>query len=49
MKAVIADILRKTSAVGLPWVEVLYAQGRFRYRLRQKGVPNADGAQSQQP
>jgi Bacterial SH3 domain len=49
MKAVITDILRKTSAVGLPWVEVRYVQGRFRYRLRQKSAPNIDAARLQKP
>src|SRR5919109_879269 len=31
IKAVIGDMLRKTGIFGLPWMEVRYAQGRYRY------------------
>lgn len=34
IKAVIGDLVRKTAADGLPWVEARYTQGRFVYRLR---------------
>jgi SH3-like domain-containing protein len=40
IKAVIGDIVRKTSATGLPWVEVRYAQDRYSYRLRPEAAPN---------
>jgi len=40
IKAVIGDIIRKTTAIGLPWVEVHYVQGRYRYRLRHETGPN---------
>ena len=40
IKAIIGDIVRKTGALGLPWVEVRYVQGRFRYRLRPDAVSN---------
>ncbi len=40
IKAIIGDIVRKTGALGLPWVEVRYVQGRFRYRLRSDAVSN---------
>lgn len=38
VKAVIGNILRKTRATGLPWVNVRYIQGRYRYQLRSEGV-----------
>jgi hypothetical protein len=34
IKAVIGDIVRKTAAEGVPWVEARYADGRYFYRLR---------------
>jgi hypothetical protein len=34
IKAVIADLVRKTATDGLPWVETRYAHGCFMYRLR---------------
>ena len=40
IKAIIGDIVRKTGIIGLPWVEVHYVQGRYRYRLRPEAVPN---------
>jgi SH3-like domain-containing protein len=40
IKAVIGDILRKTGIFGLPWMEVRYAQGRYRYRLRPEAIPH---------
>jgi len=40
IKTVIGDIVRKTGKMGLPWVEVRYAQGRYHYRLRPEAVPN---------
>jgi SH3-like domain-containing protein len=40
IKAVIGDILRKTGGLGLPWMEVGYAQGRYRYRLRPEAMPH---------
>ncbi len=40
IKAVIGDIMRKTSTPGLEWVEVRYAQGRYSYRLRPEAVSN---------
>jgi Bacterial SH3 domain len=40
IKAVIGDIVRKTGKMGLPWVEVRYAQGRYHYRLRPEAVPD---------
>ena len=40
IKAIIGDIVRKTGIIGLPWVEVRYVQGRYRYRLRPEAVPN---------
>jgi hypothetical protein len=44
VKAVIGNILRKTRATGLPWVEVRYIQGRYRYQLRSEAVPSlSDG------
>lgn len=39
IKAIIGDIVRKTGAAGLPWVEVRYAQGWYSYRLRPEAVP----------
>ncbi len=38
VKAVVGNIIRKTRATGLPWVEVRYIQGRYRYQLRSEGV-----------
>jgi SH3-like domain-containing protein len=38
IKAVIGDIVRKTEATGVPWVEVRYAQGRYSYQLRPEAV-----------
>jgi SH3-like domain-containing protein len=40
IKAVVGDILRKTAIFGLPWMEVRYAQGRYRYRLRPEARPH---------
>jgi SH3-like domain-containing protein len=40
IKAVIGDILRKTGVLGLPWMEVRYAQGRYCYRLRSEAMPH---------
>jgi hypothetical protein len=40
IKAIIGDIVRKTAIQGLPWVEVRYVQGRYRYRLRPEAAPN---------
>jgi Bacterial SH3 domain len=40
IKAVVGDILRKTGIFGLPWMEVRYVQGRYRYRLRPEAMPN---------
>jgi hypothetical protein len=40
IKAIIGDIVRKTEIKGLPWVEVRYVQGRYRYRLRPEAAPN---------
>jgi hypothetical protein len=40
IKTVIGDIVRKTGKMGLPWVEVRYAQDRYHYRLRPEAVPN---------
>ena len=34
VKEVIANILKKTRASGMPWVEVRHIQGRYRYQLR---------------
>jgi Bacterial SH3 domain len=42
LKAVIGDIVRKTGAMGLPWVDVRYVQGRYRYRLRPDAVSSLD-------
>jgi hypothetical protein len=42
IKAIVGDIIRKTGALGLPWVEVCYVQGRFRYRLRSAAVPKTN-------
>jgi hypothetical protein len=40
IKAVIADIVRKTELIGLAWIEVRYVQGRYSYRLRPEAVSN---------
>jgi hypothetical protein len=40
IKAIIGDIVRKTAMMGLPWVEVRYVQGRYRYRLHPEAAPN---------
>jgi hypothetical protein len=40
IKAIIGDIVRKTEIKGLPWLEVRYVQGRYRYRLRPEVAPN---------
>jgi hypothetical protein len=40
IKAIIGDIVRKTGMMGLPWVEVRYVQGRYRYRLHPEAAPN---------
>lgn len=39
IKAVIGDLIRKTAADGVPWVEARYVQGHFIYRLRGQGRP----------
>jgi SH3-like domain-containing protein len=39
IKAIIGDIVRKTGAAGLPWVEVRYTQGWYSYRLRPEPAP----------
>ena len=44
VKAVIADIVRKTGAEGPPWVRVRYAQGRYAYQLQLAGVPEQSDA-----
>jgi hypothetical protein len=38
VRAVIGEIIRKTSATGLPWVEVRYIRGLYRYQLRSEEV-----------
>ncbi len=40
IKAIVGNIVRKTGIIGLPWVEVRYVQGRYRYRLRPEAAPN---------
>jgi hypothetical protein len=41
IKTVIGDLIRKTAADGLPWVEASYAQGRFTYGLRVQQRPDS--------
>lgn len=41
IKAVIGDLVRKTAADGVPWVEARYAQGQFTYRWRGQGRPDS--------
>jgi hypothetical protein len=38
IKAVIGDIVRKTEATGVPWIEARYVQGRYSYQLRPEAV-----------
>jgi SH3-like domain-containing protein len=38
IKAVIGDIVRKTEAAGVPWIEVRYVQGRYSYQLRPEAL-----------
>jgi SH3-like domain-containing protein len=40
IKGIIGDIVRKTGAAGLPWVEVRYMLGQCSYRLRPEAVSN---------
>jgi SH3-like domain-containing protein len=49
IKAVIGDILRKTGIFGLPWMEVHYAQGRYRYRLRPEAMPHLSEQRLENP
>jgi SH3-like domain-containing protein len=49
IKAVIGDILRKTGIFGLPWMEVRYAQGRYRYRLRPEAMPHLSERRLENP
>jgi SH3-like domain-containing protein len=49
LKAVIGDIIRKTGIFGLPWMEVRYAQGRYRYRLRPEALPNLSKQRLENP
>jgi hypothetical protein len=43
IKAVISDLVPKTAAESLPWVEARHVQGRFTYRLRvRKGSSSHD-------
>jgi SH3-like domain-containing protein len=49
IKAVIGDILRKTGIFGLPWMEVRYAQGRYRYRLRPEAMPHLSEQRLENP
>jgi hypothetical protein len=49
IKAVIGDILRKTGIFGLPWMEVRYAQGRYRYRLRPEAIPHLSEQRLENP
>jgi hypothetical protein len=46
IKAIIGDIVRKSGMMGLPWVEVRYVQGRYRYRFRPEAAPNLTGQRS---
>jgi hypothetical protein len=40
IKAIIGGILRKTGTAELPWVQVIYSQGHYSYRLRPEAVSN---------